>query len=95
MYAQDQMVVSDQLQFIAGVRLDRFDLRYQNHRNGDRLGRVDNLISPRAGVVFKPVSALSVYGSYSVSSLPSSGDQFSSLTDVTRQLEPEKSPITR
>ena len=33
---------------------------------------------------------LSLYGSYSVSYLPSSGDQFSSLTTITLQVEPEK-----
>jgi catecholate siderophore receptor len=31
-----------------------------------------------------------LYGSYSVSYLPSSGDQFSSLTVITEQVEPEK-----
>jgi catecholate siderophore receptor len=41
-------------------------------------------------VVFKPVEPLSIYGNYSVSYLPSSGDQFSSLTTVTQQLKPEK-----
>ena len=51
---------------------------------------MDDLVSPRAGVVFKPVTPVSVYGSYSVSYLPSSGDQFSSLTTVTEQVEPEK-----
>src|SRR6185503_13984854 len=39
---------------------------------------------------FKPVTKLSLYGSYSVSYLPSSGDQFSSLTNVTQTLKPEK-----
>jgi catecholate siderophore receptor len=40
--------------------------------------------------VYKPWAPASVYGSYSVSYLPSSGDQFSSLTVVTQQVEPEK-----
>jgi catecholate siderophore receptor len=40
--------------------------------------------------VIKPVTSLSVYGSYSVSYLPSSGDQFASLTSVTEQVKPEK-----
>ena len=51
---------------------------------------MDNLLSPRAGVVVKPVVAVSVYGSYTVSYLPSAGDQFSSLTSITEQLEPEQ-----
>jgi catecholate siderophore receptor len=89
-YAQDQVQLSPKVQVLAGVRFDRFDLQYHNHRNGDRLDRVDDLVSPRAGVVFKPATPVSVYGSYSVSYLPSSGDQFSSLTTVTQQVEPEK-----
>ena len=89
-FAQDHVELSKHLQVIGGVRVDRFDLRYHNNRNGDTLERVDILISPRAGVVVKPVAALSLYGSYGVSYLPSSGDQFSSLTIITQQVEPEK-----
>src|SRR4029434_2779516 len=44
----------------------------------------------RSGLVFKPVESVSVYGNYSVSYLPSSGDQFSSLTIITQQVKPEK-----
>ena len=89
-YAQDQIEVSRQVRLVAGLRFDRFDLQYHNNRNGDTLVRPDNLVSPRAGLVFKPIAPLSVYSSYSVSYLPSSGDQFASLTTVTQQLEPEK-----
>jgi catecholate siderophore receptor len=89
-YAQDQIELSRFVQVIAGLRFDRFDLQYHNNRTGDTLARPDNLVSPRAGLVFKPIVAVSVYGSYSVSYLPSSGDQFSSLTTITQQVEPEK-----
>ena len=89
-YAQDQVELTPYLQLVGGLRVDRFDLGYTNHRNGDRLGRSDDLVSPRAGVIVKPVAPLSLYGTYSVSYLPSSGDQFSSLTSVTQQLEPER-----
>jgi len=89
-YVQDQVEVSRAVQVIGGLRFDRFDLRYHNNRNGDTLDRVDHLVSPRAGVVFKPVAPLSLYGTYSVSYLPSSGDQFSALSTLTQQVEPEK-----
>jgi catecholate siderophore receptor len=89
-FAQDQIEVSRHLQLIGGVRVDRFDMQYHNNRNGDTLDRVDTLVSPRAGIVFKPLTPISVYGSYSVSYLPSSGDQFASLTTITQQLEPEQ-----
>jgi catecholate siderophore receptor len=78
------------VQVLGGVRFDRFNLDYHNNRSGESLERPDNLVSPRAGVVIKPVDPVSLYGSYSVSYLPSSGDQFSSLTTVTQQVEPEK-----
>lgn len=89
-FAQDQVELSRFVQLIGGVRLDRFDLQYHNNRNNDRLRRQDTLTSPRAGVVFKPATQISLYSSYSVSFLPSSGDQFSSLTNITQQVRPEK-----
>lgn len=89
-YAQDQIELSRKLQVLAGIRFDRFDLRFHNNRNGDTFRRVDNLLSPRLGVVFKPIVPISIYASYGVSYLPSSGDQFSSLTSVTQLLKPEK-----
>jgi catecholate siderophore receptor len=89
-YAQDQLALSRHLQVVGGLRFDRFDLTYHNNRNGDTLTRPDNLVSPRAGVVYKPIAPISIYSSYSVSYLPSSGDQFSSLTVVTEQMKPEQ-----
>ncbi len=89
-YVQDQVELSRFIQIVAGARFDYFDLKYHNNRNGDDLRRIDTLVSPRVGLVIKPVTELSLYGSYSISYLPSSGDQFSSLTNVTEQLKPEK-----
>lgn len=89
-YMQDQVSLSRYVQVIAGIRFDRFDLRFRNNRNTDRLSRVDNLISPRLGLVLKPVAAVSVYANYSVSYLPSAGDQFAALTTITQQVKPEK-----
>jgi len=89
-YVQDQIEISRYVQIVSGLRLDYFDLKYHNNRNGDNLRRIDQLLSPRLGVVVKPITALSVYGNYSVAYLPSSGDQFSSLTTITQQAKPEK-----
>jgi catecholate siderophore receptor len=90
LYAQNQIELSSHLQAIAGLRLDRFGLAYHNNRNGQNLRREDNLVSPRLGLIFKPVEQVSFYGSRSISFLPSSGDQFSSLTATTETLEPER-----
>ncbi len=89
-YIQDQIRLSRYVQFVAGARFDYFDLTYHNNRTGDTLRRIDRLVSPRFGVVLKPIEEFAVYGSYSVSYLPSSGDQFSSLTTITEQVKPEK-----
>jgi catecholate siderophore receptor len=89
-YVQDQVELSRYVQLIGGIRFDHFDLRYHDNRAGTNLERTDKLVSPRAGIVVKPLSALSIYGSYSISYLPSSGDQFSSLTTITQQVKPEK-----
>ena len=89
-YAQNQIELSSQWQAIAGLRYERFDLRFRNNRDATDLSRDDHMVSPRIGLVFKPVRAISTYGSYSVSHLPSSGDQFSSLTATTETLEPER-----
>ena len=89
-YFQDQIEVNRYLQFVAGARFDRFDLKFHNNRNASELQRTDQLVSPRFGVVVKPITEVSLYGSYSVSYLPSSGDQFSSLTNITEQMKPEK-----
>lgn len=84
------MELTRHIQFVAGVRYDYFDMDFLNRRTQETLGASNNLVSPRLGLVVKPVSQVSLYGSYSVSYLPSSGDQFSSLTATTRTLKPEK-----
>lgn len=89
-YAQDQIELSRRVQVLAGIRLDHFNLRFHNNRTGDNFRRIDNLVSPRLGIVIKPIVPLSIYVSHSISYLPSSGDQFSSLTSITQSLKPEK-----
>jgi catecholate siderophore receptor len=89
-YLQDQISLNRYLQVVTGVRFDYFDLEFHNNRNNQDLRRIDRLVSPRAGVIVKPVTSLSLYANYGVAYLPSSGDQFSSLTTITQQVKPEK-----
>ncbi len=83
-------MLSEQWQAIVGARYEHFDVDFYNHRTNDALSRTDDLVSPRAALLFKPVETVSLYSSYSVSALPSSGDQFSSMTVTSATLEPEK-----
>lgn len=91
LYFQDQVSLGEHWRIVAGVRFDRFDLDFDDRRavNAD-FNRVDELVSPRLGVIYRPIESLSLYASYSVSYLPQSGDQFSSLDATTAALEPEE-----
>lgn len=89
-FVQDQIEVSRYLQFLVGVRYDFFGINVRNRRTLENTARNDNMIAPRLGVVVKPVANLSLYGSYSVAYLPSSGDQFGALTVSQQTIRPEK-----
>lgn len=93
-YVQDQIELTPQWQVLAGLRYDQFKVDVHDRRAstiGRRdFNRQDELWSPRLGLIYKPVAPVSIYGSYSVSYLPASGDQFSSLTTITEGLKPEK-----
>lgn len=90
LYVQDQISISPQVRFIAGARLEQFDLDFRDNRESQARRRKDQMVSPRVGFVMKPVETASFYASYGVSFLPGSGDQFTTLTDITKALEPER-----
>jgi catecholate siderophore receptor len=91
LYLQDQIVLSDAWQVVAGVRFERFDLDFDDRRPADAdFARVDEMVSPRLGVIYRPLEPLSFYASYSVSYLPQSGDQFASLSATSANLDPEE-----
>ena len=48
------------LVLISHLHLDHFDLQYHNNRTADNLRRIDNLLSPRVGIVLKPMAAISL-----------------------------------
>ncbi len=88
-FVQDQIAIGDHVELVAGVRYDRFSLDFINNLDGTRLSRTDNFVSPRFGLIYKPVTAASLYFNYSKSFLPQSGDQFTSLTASAASLKPE------
>jgi catecholate siderophore receptor len=89
-YAQDQVKLTEWLQAVAGVRFDAFDLDFTDNRSGSTLTSRDRLVSPRLGLIYKPADPLSVYSSYTLTYLPRSGEQLSSLSASNQALEPEE-----
>jgi catecholate siderophore receptor len=89
-YAQEQLRISDHFEIVAGLRYDRFELDILNRNNGATFSRTDDLLSPRFGIIAKPIPALSLYASYGRSYLPSAGDQFTSLDVTSQSLKPER-----
>ncbi|MEM9772325.1 MAG: TonB-dependent receptor, partial [Cyanobacteria bacterium P01_D01_bin.73] len=83
-YIQDEIEISDQLDIIVGARFDSFDISVDNldpdvSPEDRSRSRTDEEITPRLGVVYKPMENISFYGSYSESFLPASGEQFADL----------------
>jgi catecholate siderophore receptor len=90
LYVQDQIEISRQLQVVAGLRYDRFKVDFTNNRDGQKLNPSDDLVSPRVGLIYKPMQDLSLYANYSVAYQPRAGDQLSSLTATNAAFKPEK-----
>jgi catecholate siderophore receptor len=94
LYIQDQIDLTDNFKLILGARLDRFDVSVLDRRavsptDDGRRGRVDNEVSPRFGFIYKPADNVSIYASYSETFLPSSGDQFLTLSTTTEDIRPQ------
>ena len=93
-YIQDQIEVADWLDIIVGVRFDSFEITVDNIKTfietGEReiLTRTDEEISPRFGVILKPMENISIYGSFSESFLPRSGEQFADINPPNDVLDP-------
>ena len=92
-YASDSIQVSEKWQINGGLRWDSFQLDYTPD-GGTPLDRTDNMLSYRAGLVYKPVREGSVYLGYGTSFNPSA--ETLSLTNSSRSpglpdLDPEES----
>ena len=74
----------------AGVRYDRFEQDARNRYTDSTLRSRDDHISPRFGLILKPLKRLSVYGSWSMTHQPRGGDQLKSLKVSNASLAPER-----
>lgn len=95
-YLQDQIQLNQYLSAIVGVRQDRFNNDMQRTDwTTDGIQRfssnqTDYLTSPRAALILKPMSQMSLYASYSLSYVPRAGDQLIGVSAVNDGLTPEK-----
>lgn len=92
LYIQDQISLGAHFDIVGGVRYDRFTIRVDDLLTIPNVSakRTDMMWSPRAGLIYKPFEAMSVYASYSQSFLPQAGDQFIALDATAAALAPEK-----
>jgi iron complex outermembrane receptor protein len=86
-YLQDQVTLTDSLKLLLGVRFDTFDRTYEDFINNTESSGSDSAFSPRFGIVYQPVFAISLYASYTSSFTPPNGTFF---FDVDSSLEPER-----
>lgn len=89
-YVQDQIEFSPQWQAIVGVRYDNFKVDFHNNRNNSDIDSSDGLVSPRAGLIYKPAEPVSLYASYSIAYVPRAGEQLASLSPTNAAFDPEK-----
>lgn len=88
-YIQDQIQITPWLDVVLGGRFDSFDIDVFNVPADETRTRKDEEFSPRAGVILKPRENMSIYGSYSESFLPRSGEQFANINGTNNQLDPD------
>ena len=94
-YIQDQIELSPQWQAVLGLRYDRFNVDYRNlmptaaGANG-QIDVTDTPVSPRFGLIYKPVEPVSIYASYSKAFAPRAGEHLASLTVTNAALDPEE-----
>jgi catecholate siderophore receptor len=74
---------------VLGARFDSFDITVFNVPAAETRSRKDEEISPRLGLIYKPQEHISLYGSYSESFLPRSGEQYANINGSNNQLNPD------
>lgn len=94
-YLFDTVKLSERWQFNTGLRFDRYDTTGKQAGVAD-LSNTSNLFSYQFGLVFKPVSNVSLYASYGTSSNPPGsngglGGGTDQITATNQDLAPERS----
>ena len=93
-FVQDEIAVTDWLDIVVGARFDSFDFTVVNtlaaaDDPARTLSRTDEEISPRLGLILKPKENISIYGSFSESFIPQSGEQFAEISNSEAAITPD------
>ncbi len=88
-YIQDEVKIAEWLRVVLGARFDSFEITVLDNRTGAVRTRKDEEVTPRVGLILKPQENLSLYGSYSETFLPRSGDQFADINPPNDALDPD------
>jgi len=75
-YIQDQVTLTEGLKVLLGVRFDTFDRKYEDFITNTESSGSDSAFSPRFGIVYQPIPAISLYASYTSSFTPPGGTFF-------------------
>ena len=85
---EDLVDFGPQWEATVAARLDRFSASFKEPITQQYLAHTDTIVSPRGSLVYKPISALSLYANYGTSYDPSAENL--SLSAKTASLAPEK-----
>ena len=69
-YLQDKIDLLDNLILLAGLRYDTFDRTTTNNLNDTEVSQNSDAFTPRVGIVYQPIEAISLYSNYSQSFNP-------------------------
>ncbi|MEH2467248.1 TonB-dependent siderophore receptor [Nostoc sp.] len=78
LYIQDQVTLATNLKLLLGLRFDTLNQTSGDNTQGIKTGQTqsDNAFSPRIGLVYQPIRAISLYANYSRSFNPNIGTAF-------------------
>lgn len=87
-YLLDTIGIGPHWSAMGAVRFDHFGARYDEPLHGGHFSHTDNIVSPRAALIYKPGENYSLYFSYGTSFNPSAENL--SLSSRNADLGPEK-----
>ncbi len=72
-YLQDQITLTENLKLLLGGRIDIFEERTNARLTNVETSQSDTAFSPRLGIVYQPISPISLYASFAQSFTPTIG----------------------